>query len=81
MQHMSILRGKTLGLIGFGNASRAMVPKAKSFGMSILAYDPYVDKSLFEELNVGKVSRDKLLEESDFISIHANLTPENRHQL
>jgi D-3-phosphoglycerate dehydrogenase len=79
IRHMSILRRKTLGLVGFGNAGRAMVPKAKSFGMSILAYDPYVDKGLFEELNVEKVTLDRLLEESDFISIHANLTPENRH--
>lgn len=78
-QHMSILKGKTLGLIGFGNAGRAMVPKAKGFEMRILAYDPYVEKSSCEKLNVKKASLDKLLEKSDFISIHANLTPENRH--
>jgi D-3-phosphoglycerate dehydrogenase len=78
-QHMSILKGKTLGLIGFGNAGRAVVPKAKGFEMRILAYDPYIDESSCEKLNVKKASLDKLLEESDFISIHANLTPENRH--
>jgi D-3-phosphoglycerate dehydrogenase len=78
-QQMSILKGKTLGLIGFGNAGRAVVPKARGFEMSILAFDPYIDESLFQKLNVEKVSLDRLLEESDFISIHANLTPENRH--
>jgi D-3-phosphoglycerate dehydrogenase len=80
-QHMNILKGKTLGLIGFGNAGRAMVPKAKGFEMRILAYDPFVEKSSCEKLNVRKVSLDELLEESDFISIHANLTPENKNLL
>jgi phosphoglycerate dehydrogenase-like enzyme len=58
-----------------------MVPKAKGFEMRILAYDPFVEKSSCEKLNVKMVSLDELLEESDFISIHANLTPENKHLL
>lgn len=78
-QYMTILKGKTLGLIGFGGAGRAMVPKARGFEMRILAYDPYADQGSFEELKVENVSLDKLLEESDFISIHASLTPESRH--
>jgi len=78
-QYMSILKGKTLGLIGFGDSGRALVPKAKGFEMRILTYDPYVEKSLCEKLNVNRCSLDKLLEEADFISIHANLTPESRH--
>jgi D-3-phosphoglycerate dehydrogenase len=77
--HMSILKGKTLGIIGFGNSGRALVPKARGFEMRILAYDPYVNRGIFKEKKVEPVSLDRLLEESDFISIHANLTPENRH--
>jgi len=78
-RHMSILKGKTLGLIGFGIAGRLMVPKGRGFEMNILAYDPYVDRDEFEKLNVNKVSLERLLEESDFISIHANLTEDSRH--
>ena len=79
MGHLSILKGRTLGLIGFGNSGRAMVPKARGFGMRILAYDPYVDGAVTEELKVEMVSLDRLIEESDFISIHAMLTSENKH--
>ena len=78
-QHMSILKGKTLGLIGFGIAGRLMVPKARGFEMNIVAYDPYVNKDEFKKLNVNQVSLERLFAESDFISIHANLTEESRH--
>jgi D-3-phosphoglycerate dehydrogenase len=81
VQHMSILKGKTMGLIGFGNSGRAMVPKARGFGMRLLAYDPYVNKAIFEEHDVASTSLDRLLEESDIVSIHANLTPENTHMI
>jgi D-3-phosphoglycerate dehydrogenase len=77
--HLSILKGKTLGLIGFGNAGQAMAPKAKGFEMRVLVYDPYVDESVLDKLNAERVNLDRLLEDSDFISLHANLTPENRH--
>ena len=36
------LRGKTLGLIGFGKIARAMVPKAKAFGLQVIVFDPYI---------------------------------------
>lgn len=80
-QNMTILKGKTLGLIGFGNAGRGLVPKAKGFEMRILAIDPYIDDDTFRKFDTEKVGLDRLLAESDFISIHSNLTPENRHLL
>jgi D-3-phosphoglycerate dehydrogenase len=78
-QHMSILKGKTLGLIGFGGSGRAIVPKARGFEMNILAYDPYVPPNTFAKFQVEKVSLDKLLQESDFVSVHTSLTDETRH--
>ncbi len=78
-KHMAILKGKTLGLVGFGNAGRLMVPKARGFEMSILAFDPYVDNNIFKKLDVRQVDLDTLLAKSDFISIHASLTKESRH--
>ena len=71
------LRGQTLGLAGFGNIPRTMVPKAKAFGFRILAYDPYVPQPTFKVFGVESASLDRLLEESDFVSLHAALTPEN----
>lgn len=79
--HMIRLRGKTLGLIGFGNIARALVPKAKGFGMRIIAYDPYVASALAETFGVEMVDMDRLLRESDFVSVHTSLTSETRHLL
>jgi D-3-phosphoglycerate dehydrogenase / 2-oxoglutarate reductase len=80
-RHMTILKGKTLGIIGFGNAGKALVPKARGFEMNILAYDPFIDVKCFEQFQVTRVSLDKLLEESDFIAIHADLNPTSLHMI
>lgn len=72
------LKGKTLGLIGFGRIARAVAIKASCFGMKTIYYDPYVN-SIPLKLGVKKVSLDQLLEESDFVSIHAPLTPETKY--
>jgi len=75
------LKGQTLGLIGFGSISRRLVPKARGFELRVIAFDPYVPSSVFEELGVESVAFDYLLENSDFVSIHAAFTPEVRHML
>lgn len=75
------LRGQTLGIIGLGQIGRALVPKAKGFGMKVIAYDPYIGPSLSQEMGVDLVELDYLLEKSDFISLHAPLTDKNRHML
>lgn len=75
-------RGKTLGIIGFGKIGRTLVGKAKGFGMEVAAYDPYVDDDIFELLGVHRrYELFELLEEADYISVHARLTPETRHLL
>jgi D-3-phosphoglycerate dehydrogenase len=68
-----------LGLAGFGRIGRALARKAQAFGLEILAYDPYLPPSAAEEAQVELVDLDTLLARSDFISIHAPLTPETRH--
>ena len=75
------LKGQTLGLIGFGRISRHLVPKAKGFELRIVAFDPYVPSNVFEELGVESVSLDYLVENSDYVSIHAASTPEARYML
>lgn len=75
------LKGKTLGLVGFGNIARRLTPKAQAIGLDVLAYDPYVADSLASELGVKRVSLDRLLESSDFVSLHAALTHQNKHMI
>ena len=75
------LRGQTLGLVGFGQIARALVPKAKGFGLRILVHDPYVPDKVVKDLGVEAVELNRLLPESDFVSLHCALTPDNRHML
>lgn len=75
------LREQTLGLIGFGRIPQRLVPKAKGFDLSIIAFDPYMPSRVFEELGVGSVTFDYLLQNSDYVSLHVASTPEARHML
>jgi D-3-phosphoglycerate dehydrogenase len=72
------LAGQVLGLIGFGNIPRAVAPKAKAFGLSVVTYDPYAPKSVMEAAGVRSLSLDELLATSDFVSVHAPLMPATR---
>jgi D-3-phosphoglycerate dehydrogenase len=72
------LKGRTLGLVGFGNIPRALAPKAKVFGLRVLAYDPFVAPDVFASLGAEEVALDELLASSDFVSVHAPLTPQTR---
>lgn len=71
-------RLKTLGLFGLGKVARALVPKARSFGLGIIAYDPYVPDGVKKQLGVEIVDWKHILKESDLLSIHAALTSETR---
>jgi D-3-phosphoglycerate dehydrogenase len=73
---LSKLEGQTLGLIAFGRIAQAVVSKAKAFGLRVIAYDPYVNSDVFRALDVEQVTLDRLLPESDIVSVHAPLTPE-----
>lgn len=72
------LDGRVLGLVGFGNIPRALVPKAKSFGLKVIAHDPFVSADVLHKTGVEGVSFDRLLEMSDYISIHAPLNDKTR---
>jgi D-3-phosphoglycerate dehydrogenase len=75
------LRGQTLGLIGFGKIPQALAPKAQALGLSVIASDPYVPTAAMAAVGVSAVSLDELLSSSDYISIHAPLTPATHHML
>lgn len=73
------VRGKTLGVIGFGRIAQSIVPKAKAFGLTINICSPHTDPELIQQSGGQKVSFQELLETSDFVTIHAPLTPETEH--
>lgn len=73
------LRGKTLGLMAFGNIARMVANKAKAFGINVQVYDPYLSEKIANEYDVRIVDFDTLIKTSDFISIHAPVTPETYH--
>ena len=72
------LSGRVLGLVGFGNIPRALAPKARAFGLRVVTHDPYVSPDVLSAAAVDGVSFDRLLEMSDFVSIHAPLMPSTR---
>src|SRR5882757_10960162 len=72
------LAGRVLGLVGFGNIPRALAPKAKAFGLRVVAHDPYADADVLAKAGVQGVGLDQLLGISDFVSIHAPLLPATR---
>jgi glyoxylate reductase len=71
---------KTLGIVGMGGVGRAAAERARGFSMRVLYFDP---KRLAADeettLGITWVPLDQLLAESDFVSLHARLTPETRH--
>ena len=73
------LRGKTLGIVGFGNIGQALISKAKAFGLVVTVYSPRTSSELIRKWGAEKVSFQELLKTSDFISIHAPLTAETEH--
>jgi len=75
---MTQLEGQTLGLFGFGRVGRALVPKARGFGLRVIAHDPYIAPEVARQMGVETVDWKSLLRESDFISIHAALTAETK---
>ena len=72
------MEGATLGIIGFGSIGQALAKLVSSFGMTILAYDPFVTKETAIKLNATLVELDTLLKQSDFVSIHASLNDSTR---
>jgi len=72
------LAGRVLGLVGFGNIPRALAPKAKAFGLTVVTHDPFVAREVPAAAGVEAVSFERLLAISDFVSVHAPLTPSTR---
>lgn len=72
------IKGRTLGIIGFGLIGQAIVPKAQAFGLRVVACDPYVDSNEMLQRGVMPMDLDTLLREADFVTLHVPLAPETR---
>lgn len=71
------LGGQTLGLVGCGGIGQAVAKRARGFDMRVLGYDPAPSPEA-ARLGIEFVSLDRLLAESDFVSLHSALTPNTR---
>jgi glyoxylate reductase len=69
----------TIGIVGFGRIGKEIARRARGFDMKILAFDSYHDEVAAKELGVTFVELDRLLTESDFVTLHCSLTPETHH--
>ena len=72
------VRGKTLGVIGLGNVGSAVARRAIGMEMKILGHDPFVSNNLAGNLQVELVSLDKLLKQSDYVTLHIPMTAQTK---
>ncbi len=74
------IHGATIGIVGFGRIGQAVATRAAGFGMTILYHDVNrLPDAVTAPLGAQYVPMEELLERSDFVSLHVNLTPETRH--
>ena len=76
---MPRVTGQTLGLISFGRIARAVAKRALAFGMTVVAYDPYVSPEVFRDADVESASLDDVCRRGDFISCHLPLDDSTFH--
>ncbi len=75
------VRNKTLGIIGLGRVGSEVALRARSFGMRLVAYDPFVAPDYAHRLGTELRSLQDLLAESDFVTLHTPLTDSNRNMI
>ncbi|CAL9563874.1 D-3-phosphoglycerate dehydrogenase [Streptomyces sp. enrichment culture] len=69
------LHGKTVGVVGLGRIGSLVAERLRAFGMTVVAYDPYVTDERAAQLGAERLDLDELLRRSDFITIHLPRTP------
>lgn len=73
------LRGRTLGLVGFGRIARALAAKASAVGFRVVASDPFLDDGRIRDGGAEPLALPALLARSDVVSLHAPLTADTHH--
>lgn len=73
------LYGLTLGLIGIGQIGREMIPRARGFGMNVIAWSKSLTPERAEAIGIGNnINMNELARQSDIVSVHVALKPETR---
>lgn len=75
------LYGKVLGIVGLGRIGAEVAKRAASFGMKIIAFDPFLSKEVAERLGIEIVELNNLFKRADYITVHTPLTDETRHMI
>ena len=75
------IRNSVLGLIGFGRVAQAVAARAKSFGMRVVASDPFVSHEVFAARGVQSATKEDTLAAADYLSIHVPLTKETQKSI
>ncbi len=70
------LRGKTLGIVGLGRIGLEVARRARSFGMDLIGYDPFIAPVIARENGVTLVPIDEIFRRSDYLTLHVGLTPQ-----
>jgi D-3-phosphoglycerate dehydrogenase len=78
---LSRIYGETVGIVGFGWIGRAMARKCRALGMNVLVNDPYVGEHLAVEYNITFVSKEELLERSDYVTLHVPHLGDTHHYI
>ncbi|MBQ0104449.1 MAG: phosphoglycerate dehydrogenase [Armatimonadetes bacterium] len=72
------LNGKILAILGLGKIGREVAKRAKAFGMTVVAYDPFLPKEVAEGMGINLISMDEAIKQADFITLHL---PKNKETL
>ncbi len=72
------LHGKTLGIVGLGRVGQIVAARCLSFGMNVLAFDPYITEEEIADKRIALVGLRELVSKADFVSIHVSATNETR---
>ena len=73
------VRGKTLGIAGFGRIGQEVAQRARAFGMHVIAHDPFISADLAAGSGVQLVSLEELCASADYLSLHLPATKDTRH--
>jgi D-3-phosphoglycerate dehydrogenase / 2-oxoglutarate reductase len=73
------LRGKTLGVVGLGRIGQEVAVRARSFGMQIVAHDPFISVDLAAQVGARLASLDEVCAEADYLTLHLPVTPQTKH--
>lgn len=75
------LRGKTLGVVGFGRIGQEVAARARAFGMEVVAHDPFISEQIASGVGVELLPLDTLCARADYLTLHVPATVETRHLL